>query len=191
MTDTPLTASPASPSPCTVKLSVPDLAPTPAKLAVIDRAAASVVEFVNWMSDAAAAELTYDPAHKDFMRDLARRALSGVRAELLDPGAAIVAGITAVALPGHCPGQMGLEILSHGERLLFVADAIIDPIAVEFPDAIAVFDHVPAVAVTTRLALLERAASQNAIVATSHCPFPGLGRITRSAGGAWRWDPAT
>jgi glyoxylase-like metal-dependent hydrolase (beta-lactamase superfamily II) len=146
-------------------------------------------EWEYWMSEAAATELsTRDQAHKDFMRDLARRALSGVGAERLDPGESIVAGIKTVALPGHCPGQMGIEIVSSGKRLLFVADAIIDPIAVDFPEAIAVFDHVPEVTVATRVALLERAAAERITLATSHCPFPGLGRIERSGAG-WRWEP--
>jgi hypothetical protein len=53
---------------------------------------------------------------------------------------------------------------------------------------IAVFDHVPEVTVATRVALLERAAAERVTLATSHCPFPGLGRIERSGAG-WRWEP--
>jgi glyoxylase-like metal-dependent hydrolase (beta-lactamase superfamily II) len=92
----------------------------------------------------------------------------------------------AIAAFGHAPGQMGLEISSSGERLLFVADAVVLPLHLEYPEAIGVTDHVRAEAVETRIRLLKKAEKEKSLVSTSHFSFPGLGHVV-SKGDRWEW----
>ena len=42
-------------------------------------------------------------------------------------------------------------------------------------------------AATTRRRLFDRAAADNAIVLAYHFPFPGIGRVKKSAN-AWKWE---
>jgi glyoxylase-like metal-dependent hydrolase (beta-lactamase superfamily II) len=108
--------------------------------------------------------------------------------ELVEPEAEIAPGIRAIALFGHTPGQLGLEISSAGERLLFAADAIIHPLNLRYPEAIARVDYNPEEMVATRMRFLEKAARDKSLVATSHFPFPGVGYVIPE-GNRWEWKP--
>jgi glyoxylase-like metal-dependent hydrolase (beta-lactamase superfamily II) len=78
-----------------------------------------------------------------------------------DPDTEIVPGITAIAAFGHSPGQIALEISSVEGRLLFVADAIVHVLHLEYPETIGMTDHRPSQLVETRIRLLEKAARKN------------------------------
>jgi glyoxylase-like metal-dependent hydrolase (beta-lactamase superfamily II) len=147
-------------------------------------------EWEYWMSGPDLNELPLDQAFKDTMRAFARKHLPPIqgRLDLFEREAEIVAGITAVAAFGHSPGQMALEIQSAGDRLLFVADAIVHPLHVEYPEARGATDHLPKQVVTTRRRLLEKAVLFNGLIATSHFRFPGIGHVV-SKGGGWEWQP--
>jgi glyoxylase-like metal-dependent hydrolase (beta-lactamase superfamily II) len=141
-----------------------------------------------WMSNPSLAELPVDESFKKGMLASAQKNLPGVQAQLdlVDPDTEIVPGITAVAAFGHSPGQMGLDILSAEQRLLFVADAIVLPLHLEYPETIGATDHLPAEMVATRIKLLERAAREKSLVATSHLAFPGLGYVAPKRN-RWEW----
>jgi len=104
----------------------------------------------------------------------------------VDPDTQIVPGIMAIAAFGHSPGQMGLEISSSDHRLLFVADAIVLPLHLEYPEAIGMTDHRPSEMVETRIKLLEKAAREKSLVSTSHFAFPGLGYVAPKRN-PWEW----
>jgi glyoxylase-like metal-dependent hydrolase (beta-lactamase superfamily II) len=120
----------------------------------------------------------------------AQKNLPGIQTQLdlVHPDAEIVPGITAIAAFGHSPGQLGLEISSVEQRLLFVADAIVLPLHVEYPETIGATDHRPDQMVATRLTLLEKAAREKSLVLTSHFDFPGLGQVVPK-GERWEWQP--
>jgi glyoxylase-like metal-dependent hydrolase (beta-lactamase superfamily II) len=143
-----------------------------------------------WMSNPSLAELPVDEGFKKAMLASAQKNLSGVQAQLdlVDPETEICPGITAIAAFGHSPGQMALEISSAEQRLLFVADAIVHPLHLEYPETIGMTDHCPSQMVETRIRLLEKAASEKSLVSTSHLAFPGLGRVVPN-GESWRWQP--
>jgi len=101
--------------------------------------------------------------------------------------AALAPGITAVDARGHSPGHIAVEIISSAERLLFVGDAFVLPVHVSHPETIGVTDHDPLQVVSTRMRLLERAADNRTLVATSHFAFPGVGRV-RSTVDGWTWE---
>jgi glyoxylase-like metal-dependent hydrolase (beta-lactamase superfamily II) len=143
-----------------------------------------------WMSNPSLAELPVDENFKRGMLASAQKNLPGVQAQLdlVVPDTEIVPGITAIAAFGHSPGQMALEISSAEERLLFVADAIVHPLHLEYPETIGATDHRPSQMVATRLTLLEKAAREKSLVSTSHFAFPGLGRVVQK-GKRWEWQP--
>jgi glyoxylase-like metal-dependent hydrolase (beta-lactamase superfamily II) len=141
-----------------------------------------------WMSHPALEELPVDESFKQLLLASAQKNLPGVQAQLdlLDPDTEIVPGITAIPAFGHSPGQMGLDITSAGQRLLFVADAIVHPLHIEYPETIGMTDHCPGQMVETRIRLLEKAAREHSLVATSHFAFPGLGTVVPK-GASWQW----
>jgi glyoxylase-like metal-dependent hydrolase (beta-lactamase superfamily II) len=147
-------------------------------------------EWDYWMSSPTLAELPLDEALRRNLAASAHKNLVGVRArlDLVPYGVEIVPGITALDAAGHSPGQMALEIASAGERLLFVADAVIHPISLEYPDTRAMGDHMPKSMVATRVRLLREAAETPCLVSVSHFPFPGLGHVVAN-GDRWAWEP--
>jgi glyoxylase-like metal-dependent hydrolase (beta-lactamase superfamily II) len=144
-----------------------------------------------WMSNPSLAELPVDESFKKGMLASAQKNLPGVQAQLdlVDPETQIVPGIMAIAAFGHSPGQMGLEISSAEHRLLFVADAIVHPLHLEYPEAIGMTDHRPSEMVETRIRLLEKAVREKSLVSTSHFAFPGLGYVAPKRN-RWEWRAA-
>jgi glyoxylase-like metal-dependent hydrolase (beta-lactamase superfamily II) len=147
-------------------------------------------EWDYWTSGPTLAELPIDDAFKQQMLASAQKNLSGVQEQidLIHPDTEIVSGITAIAAFGHSPGQMALDISSSGESLLFVADAVVHPLHLEYPETIGVTDHRPREMVATRLRLMDMAAKAKTLVSTSHFAFPGLGRVA-AKGKSWEWQP--
>jgi glyoxylase-like metal-dependent hydrolase (beta-lactamase superfamily II) len=147
-------------------------------------------EWDYWMSGPSLMELPVDESLKKMILASAQKNFPGVQAQLdlVHPDTEIVPGITAIAAFGHSPGQMALEISSTEQRLLFVADAIVHPLHLEYPESICATDHRPSQMVATRLTLLGKAAREKSLVSTSHFAFPGLGRVA-AKGERWEWQP--
>jgi glyoxylase-like metal-dependent hydrolase (beta-lactamase superfamily II) len=90
-------------------------------------------------------------------------------------GDAILDGGRILALPGHAPGQIGLEFSAgKDERLLFCGDAIHSPAQVFRPDWSTRFCHDAATAVATRRALLEGAAREGLRLIPAHLRAAGM-----------------
>lgn len=96
------------------------------------------------------------------------------------PNGEIVPGITAVALPGHTPGQTGFLLQSDGEQLLFWADVLSVPsIQAPKPEIGFVTDTDGPLAVQTRIKTLEDAANKRTLVAGPHLEFPCLSYVKK------------
>jgi glyoxylase-like metal-dependent hydrolase (beta-lactamase superfamily II) len=143
-----------------------------------------------WMSNPSLGELPVDARFKEAMLASAQKNLPPIQGQLdlLQQETEIHRGVSAIAAFGHTPGHMALEISSAGQQLIFVADAIIDPIDIEYPQARAVIDHQPEKMVSTRVRLLRKAAEGKALLLASHFPFPGLGHVV-PIGAGWQWQP--
>jgi glyoxylase-like metal-dependent hydrolase (beta-lactamase superfamily II) len=104
----------------------------------------------------------------------AQKHLAGVkdRITMLKPGDDLVSGIRLLDTAGHTPGHVSLEVAGD-EGLILVADAVAVP-AVFFPhpDWRFGFDAIPDVAIATRKALLDRAATDKVKMLGFHWPFP-------------------
>lgn len=89
----------------------------------------------------------------------------------------ILPGLTAVPLPGHTPGQIGLLLESDGESLVHLADLLHSPMQFRNPDWSPRFDNDLSVSVPTRHKILRRVADENRLTLFYHLTFPGLGRV--------------
>ncbi|WP_342317156.1 MBL fold metallo-hydrolase [Lysobacter sp. FW306-1B-D06B] len=106
-----------------------------------------------------------------------------------EPGAQVLPGITAVALPGHTPGHSAYEIASGSERLLYLGDAAHHyVVSVQRPQWKIEYDQDAPKAEAARRALLQRVADENLRVYAVHFPFPGLGHV-KAQGDAFVWVP--
>jgi glyoxylase-like metal-dependent hydrolase (beta-lactamase superfamily II) len=122
----------------------------------------------------------------------AQRTLSRISSKLqtIKPGDDIVTGIRAIDTSGHTPGHISIEIVSGNDTLIVLADALTHAtISFAHPEWKPAGDHYDAErAVTTRLALLDRLATDRTRLIGYHLPFPGLGHVDRS-GNAYRYIP--
>jgi glyoxylase-like metal-dependent hydrolase (beta-lactamase superfamily II) len=101
-----------------------------------------------------------------------------------------IAGMRAIAIPGHTPGHMAYEIHSDGRTLVILGD-MVHCGAVQFarPGAAVSFDSDPKQAVASREALFRRIADGKTLVAGMHLSFPGIGRIRMDGENAYTWVP--
>jgi glyoxylase-like metal-dependent hydrolase (beta-lactamase superfamily II) len=112
------------------------------------------------------------------------------RLQRFDGDRAITRVISTVDLRGHTPGHTGYRIADGGESLLIVGDAVFDPaIHPARTDIGIAFEPDPSAAAAMRARLFPRAAEERALLAATHMPFPGFGRIVRD-GGRLEWAPA-
>ncbi len=74
---------------------------------------------------------------------------------------------------------MALAISSEGEQLLCVSDTVLHPIHLEQPDWYAAVDLDPGLVEASRRRILNKAATEKALVIAFHFPFPGLGHVVR------------
>jgi glyoxylase-like metal-dependent hydrolase (beta-lactamase superfamily II) len=107
---------------------------------------------------------------------------------LIEGNEQIIPGLTAVPIPGHTPGQIGLLIESEGERLIQLADLLHTPMQFAHPEWSPSFDADPVLSATTRRSTLRRAADQNLLVLFYHLPFPGVGWVGVT-GQEFVWKP--
>lgn len=139
-----------------------------------------------------------DPAKRaaapDFLKSSFDRTADLLRlypkANRIDGEREIARGISIVDLTGHTPGHIGVRIADGSESLIMVSDMMFHPsIHPGASDIGFVFEQDPAAARQMRERFFPRAAEEKALVAATHMPFPGLGRIARD-GGTLRWITA-
>lgn len=107
----------------------------------------------------------------------------------------ILPGLSTVDLTGHTPGHIGVRIADAGQSMLIVSDMMFHPLMhPRRADIGFVFEQDPAAAEAMRARFFPMAADEGGLVAATHMPFPGLGRIGRDTGGLiWvpeAWAPA-
>lgn len=89
--------------------------------------------------------------------------------ESVDDGFELSRGLSVIPLPGHSPGQIGLD-LDYGEsrHALFCGDAIHTPAQLFKPEWTSAFCTNPQQAIDSRVGLLERACDEGSLIAPSH-----------------------
>jgi len=102
---------------------------------------------------------------------------------------AITDGVRLVPLHGHTPGHTGYEFSSQGQNILFWGDTIHEQLVqLSHADITVVFDIDHAAAAITRKQLFPTLASEAALIAGPHMPYPGIGRLRKEANG-YVWAP--
>ena len=141
-----------------------------------------------WNSEEAVLKL--EEHVREVLLGYARKNLPPIKGQLhlVDRETEILPGIQAIAAPGHTPGHMVLAISSQDEQLLCVSDVVLHPVHLERPEWHAAVDFAPEQVVATRRRILNKAATEKALVLAFHFPFPGLGHVVQKAEG-WEWQP--
>ncbi len=100
--------------------------------------------------------------------------------DFFDAGEEVLPGIMAVDSSGHTPGHMSFEVRSGSESVMIVGDAIGNGhVAFARPDVASGSDQDTAKGATTRMALLDRLATEQMPMVGFHLPNGGLGRVER------------
>ena len=110
--------------------------------------------------------------------------------KIFSPGQEILPGIFATPAYGHTPGHVAYDVKVGNEIVSVVGDALTHSLlSFAHPDWSGGFDHEPDVAVTTRMALLDRLASEKRQFIAYHLPNGGRGRVEKN-GAAYRFVAA-
>ncbi|MFJ7330677.1 MBL fold metallo-hydrolase [Streptomyces cyaneofuscatus] len=109
--------------------------------------------------------------------------------DVADAGTDIAPGVRLLPAPGHTPGQVAVELNSHGERALITGDSIHHPVQLAHPGICSCADTAPDLAAETRHRLLESLADTQALLLGTHFPPPTAGYVRR-AGDTYRLVPA-
>lgn len=112
-----------------------------------------------------------------------RQKAIGEKISFFKPGAEVLPGVEAIDTSGHTPGHMSFMIHGKSEPVVVIGDAITNAvISLQKPDWPIGPDQDKEKGAKTRIALLDRLASDRARVIGYHLPAPGIGRIERKNG---------
>ncbi|GAA3090868.1 MBL fold metallo-hydrolase [Streptomyces rectiviolaceus] len=104
-------------------------------------------------------------------------------------GTDIAPGIRLRPTPGHTPGQVAVELSSHGEHALITGDCVHHPVQLIHPDLGSCVDIDPAAATRTRRELLHSLSGTRTLLLGSHFPPPTAGHVIPE-GDSYRLVPA-
>ncbi|HET7716069.1 MAG TPA: MBL fold metallo-hydrolase [Bauldia sp.] len=98
---------------------------------------------------------------------------------MVKPGEEIVTGVGIIDTRGHTPGHVSFEVAG-GDGLIIVADAIPHPgVYFPHPEWKFMYDATHEQAIASRRSLLDRAATDKALMLGYHWTYPGLGYAER------------
>ena len=109
--------------------------------------------------------------------------------QAIDGEREITRGVSIVDLTGHTPGHIGVRIEDGGKSMIMVSDMIFPVVHPAATDVFFLFEQDQAAAKAMRDRFFPQAASEGALIAATHMPFPGLGRVV-SDRGQMRWEVA-
>lgn len=133
-----------------------------------------------------------DDAFKKQLVDGAVKALAAIkdRCEIIDGAKEILPGVRVEPAFGHTPGHQIAHLSSAGQELLLIADCIHHHcLSLRHPEWHLRFDADAVKGAETRAKMLDRAATDKALVLAYHMPWPGVGRVRRDGSG-FEWVPA-
>lgn len=109
------------------------------------------------------------------------------RLQRIDGAREISPGLSVFDLSGHTPGQIGVRSEDGGQSLNLVSDMLFHPAAHPALPGLGILVEMDKPAAdAARARFFTQAADEGLLVAATHMPFPGVGRIVRD-GGALRW----
>ncbi|QWW70047.1 MBL fold metallo-hydrolase [Rhizobium sp. WYJ-E13] len=111
------------------------------------------------------------------------------RLQAIDGEREIMRGVSIVDLTGHTPGHIGVRVEDGGKSMIMVSDMVFPVVHPAATDVFFLFEQDRAAAKAMRDRFFPRAASEGALIAATHMPFPGLGRVVADRG-EMRWQVA-
>lgn len=90
--------------------------------------------------------------------------------------------VTSIPTPGHTPGHVSLAVNSGGESAYVLGDAAHHMVQLTETDWCPSADVDPTTSTASRRALFDRIEQENALIASGHFRFPGVGRAVRANG---------
>lgn len=109
--------------------------------------------------------------------------------QAIDGEREIVPGVSIVDLTGHTPGHIGVRVEDGGQSLIMVSDMIFPVVHPAATDVFFLFEQDREAAKAMRDRFFPMAAAEGALIAATHMPFPGLGRVVADRG-QMRWQAA-
>lgn len=109
--------------------------------------------------------------------------------QAIDGEREIVPGVSIVDLAGHTPGHIGVRIADAGQSLVMAGDMLFPVVHPAGLDVNFLFEQDRPAAQAMRTRFFQRAAAEGSLIAATHMPFPGLGRVVADQG-QYRWLPA-
>ena len=100
--------------------------------------------------------------------------------DLIDGEHDITSELVGIPTPGHTPGHMSFVLGTGNERVYILGDAAHHAVQITEPTWSPNADVDPVQSAETRAALFERIANEDALIASGHFTFPGLGRARRN-----------
>jgi glyoxylase-like metal-dependent hydrolase (beta-lactamase superfamily II) len=108
--------------------------------------------------------------------------------DLIDEEQEVAPGIAMLPAPGESPGHSIVRVVSRDETFYFLGDLFHHPCEVRHLDWVSQGRDAAAMR-ASREALIAAALPADALLLTTHLPFPGFGRLRRE-GGELRWVEA-
>lgn len=106
-------------------------------------------------------------------------------AELIDfveGEGSLTSEVTTIPTPGHTPGHVSFAVNSGGESAYVLGDAAHHMVQLTETDWCPSADVDPETSTASRRALFDRIERENALIASGHFRFPGVGRAARVDG---------
>lgn len=106
------------------------------------------------------------------------------RLSLLDDQAEIIVGVTVDALPGHTPGHAGLRVSDDGQEFYYATDIIhAQTLQLTNPAITVTYDTDPATAHATRIATLNKLATNQTCFSGGHIMSPKFAKVEKTGDG--------
>lgn len=101
----------------------------------------------------------------------------------------ITSEVVTVPTPGHTPGHVSFVVASGGERAYLIGDAAHQPVQLTETEWCPGADIDKDLSTKSRHALFDRIEQEDALIASGHFAFPGLGHAARDDAGRRYWKP--
>ena len=124
-----------------------------------------------------------EAVNEGFFADSVQPILDRGLAELIEGAVEVAPGLRLEPAPGHTPGSQAITVESRGERAIFVGDVLHHPLQIMNPDWNSIFCEDAQRARASRRRVLERVASEEAIMIPAHFAGEHVVRVRRTAGG--------
>jgi glyoxylase-like metal-dependent hydrolase (beta-lactamase superfamily II) len=137
-------------------------------------------------------DVQVDEKTKEQFISIAQKCLGAIKENVtqFEAGEEIIPGFSAIAAPGHTPGQVAIRIVSGNDSMVHTADVVhTHTINLWNPSWKPIFDASGDQAAKTRQEILSAIASERRLMYAYHFPFPGIGYLRSRSEGGFEWEP--